>query len=306
MAITLKNNKTVRSLVNKDKLTPHLDKALAEGEFEWEYKFDGKAKDDAWHPSGDCTPSLLDLYEKATRDPNEPTEKHSVGLVKTFQVGHFWHQYLQWVVAEKLQFAGWSQIEVVGHKWWGDPIPPADVEDWPLNDHGGDMHKRMYRKENLYYLRYPEQQDGRVTPDMFKSWPSDETGMCKVRPQPFHWVRGSADICPVNIPVHGEYLVDFKTMNAHDFRQSGPPERYADKWECQLNIYMSLFDMERAIIVGVQKDSPHDLKEFHYERNQPLIDAIYTKWHIVSDCLDEGVPPTDEPEVKLPLRGINE
>ena len=38
--------------------------------------------------------------------------------------------------------------------------------------------------------------------------------------------------------------------------------------------------MEKAIILKVQKDSPHDLAEVELVRNQPLIEAIYDKWKI--------------------------
>jgi hypothetical protein len=277
MAIKLTGKNTVvRSLANKNKLTPFIDKALSEGEFEWEYKFDGKAKDDAWHPSGDCTPSLLDLYHKATGDLEE--RQFPVSLIKTFQVGHFWHQYLQWVVAEKLRFAQWEQIEVVGTKYWGD------VEE--------------FKKEDLFTQRVPD-------PEFLPNLPKDAPRAMIIKPKPYHWVRGSADICPIVIPGHGPYLVDFKTMGSHDFKRTEMPEWAAAKYECQANIYMDLFNMDQALIVCVQKDSPHDLKEFEYERNQPLIDAIYEKWHIVSDCLDQGVAPPEDEHIDLPLQGCS-
>ena len=52
-------------------------------------------------------------------------------------------------------------------------------------------------------------------------------------------------------------------------------------------------DMEKALIVAVQKDSPHEMKEFEFVRNQPLIDKIFDKWHFVSHLIDENETPTE-------------
>lgn len=119
----------------------------------------------------------------------------------------------------------------------------------------------------------------------------------------YKWATGSADIAPCRIPVAGEYLVDIKTMGSHDFKQNGLPNWCAPKYECQVNIYMDWFDLERTIILCVSKDSPHDLKEFEFRRNQPLIDAIYGKWKLVGDCLDAGIAPPEDYETPLPLVG---
>jgi len=297
---SLNKDNLVKNLVLNHKLVTHLDKAIAQFDEPWTYTYEPKEKDDAWHPSGDCTPSLHELYLKAT----SPVErKLTVSSSKNFQVGHFFHQFLQHIVVHKLGFATMDEIERRGWRWWSDPIPPADVEDWPLNDQGGDIHKRAYRKEDLYYQRYPEQKDGRVTPEMFSLWPDGHLGICKIRPKPYHWATGSADIAPCRIPGYGECIVDFKTMNSIMFKRPYPPEGFSHKWECQVNIYMDWFDQERAIIVGVQKDNPHDMKEFEYHRNQPLIDAIYDKWELVSDCIAAGVEPPADEEHELPLMG---
>ena len=66
------------------------------------------------------------------------------------------------------------------------------------------------------------------------------------------------------------------------------------------------FDLEKGLIVAIQKDAPHDMKEFEFVRNQPLIDAIYHKWNIVSQCLDEGVEPPKEEVIELPVSGAVE
>lgn len=119
----------------------------------------------------------------------------------------------------------------------------------------------------------------------------------------YGWARGSADIAPCVIPGYGEYLVDIKTMGAFDFKQPNVPGWCAAKYECQINIYMDWFDMEKCILLCVQKDSPHELKEFEYVRNQPLIDTIHAKWKLVKECFDQGVEPPENYEPQLPLVG---
>lgn len=121
--------------------------------------------------------------------------------------------------------------------------------------------------------------------------------------KPFHYATGSADIAPVTIPNEGDFLADIKTMGAHDFKRNGLPDWCAVKYEAQLNVYMDFFDLERALIVGVLKDSPHDLKEWEFHRNQPLIDAIYMKWELVSECLDERIEPPADAIIDLPIEG---
>lgn len=242
MAIKLDKSMLAKNLVLNHYLVQHIDRAIGEGEMSWDAKFEPKVGDDAWHPSGDCTPSPYVLYHKAV-DAVEGTglNPHPVSLLKTFTVGHFWHHYIQHIVVERLGFATWDEVEVRGESRWAD--------------------------------------------------------------KPFHWATGSADIAPCRIPVHGDFLVDIKTMGAHDFRPPRLPAWCASKYECQLNIYMDWFDLERAIILAVCKDSPHDFKEFHFVRNQPLIDAIYTKWKLVGDCIDQGVEPDESFDIPLPIQG---
>lgn len=107
---------------------------------------------------------------------------------------------------------------------------------------------------------------------------------------PWHYATGSGDIAPCDT---GDWrgVVDFKTMSSNQYRSSAIPEWAAGKYEAQINIYMDFFDEDSGIIVALNKDSPHAMKEFEYERNQPLIDAIYTKWEYVATCLVQGVEP---------------
>jgi len=245
MAVKVTKHSMARKLVAKTKLVVHLDKAIEQAQdFEWTYKYEPKKGDNAWHPSGDCTPTARELFDKAIGAKER--EPISGSLQKIFQVGHFWHGYLQEVIVNHLGYADWDAIERSGSKVW-----------------------------------------------------AEENG----EPKAYHWCRGSADVAPVVIPGQGEFLVDFKTMGSFDFKRTLLPDWSATKYECQMNIYMDFFDLDRAIIVGVNKDSPHEFKEFIFEKNQPLIDAIYDKWHYVSECLDTGTVPDASKEWELPIKG---
>lgn len=244
MTVKLDRTKMTTTLGKKFKLVPHLERVIQEGDFEWEYKYEPKKGDDGWHPSGDCTPTPFELWNKAM-GYSEDTRSLPY---KAFQVGHFWHAYLQHIVLEKLGFCGPDDIERRGTKVWGGS---AELE-WT---------------------------------------------------KPYHWATGSGDIAPCVIPSHGKYIVDFKTMNGRDYAQAGMPNWVANKYEAQINIYMDFFNVDKGLILCIQKDSPHDMKEFEFERNQALIDAIYEKWRLVSLCLDEGVAPPEDFDIELPFTG---
>ena len=122
------------------------------------------------------------------------------------------------------------------------------------------------------------------------------------KPAPFHAVAGSGDLAPLEAP-NWTGLVDYKTMNAANFKQQGIPPRYDAKYECQINVYMDLFDTEEAIILPINKDTG-EFKEFLYARNQPLVDVIYEKFEFVSACLDAGEPPTAEDDKMFPIKPL--
>lgn len=247
----------VKNLATNYKLVPLLERAVERwGDDEWSFEYQPKQEDDAWHPSGHCTPSIYDLYMSV----KHPEKDDRSRMHKTFMVGHFWHQYLQWVM-EVDELVKPENIERRGLKGWGEMGSKQD--------------------EVRYF---PHLKD----PILWK---------------PYHWASGAADIAPCTIPGHGDYLIDFKTMKSMDFRRQDPPAWAVDKWECQANVYLDFFDLDKAIFVGINKDSPHDLKEWEFHKNQPLIDAIYQKWELVGMCLEEGIEPPQDEDIELPLRG---
>lgn len=255
--IKLTSSNLTKNLAKRTKLVQHLDAAFSTFDEELEFKYESKEKDNAFHPSGDCTPSVVDLYSKACSiiDGDATFDPISGSLRKTFLVGHFWHAVLQHILVSKLEFAEPSAIERKGHTVWG-------------------------RTGNSF----------------------DSSSV----PSAFHWATGAADVAPCTIPKHGDFLVDFKTMNGVDFSRNSPPQWAVGKWECQLNIYMDWFDLDRSLLIGIQKDSPHEFREWEFRRNQPLIDAIYRKWEIVSICLDEDDVPHIDEDIQLPLQGVVE
>lgn len=262
MTLKFDKSKLVKNMATGNILAPFLDKVLCEFDEPWEFKYETKTPDDAWHPSGDCLLTPLTLYEHGLNH----RERVTGSILKSFMVGHFWHQFIQHVVVHKLGFADPEAIERQGMRIWGDKDITDSVE---VNLSTEDQ----------------ELWNGKVS-----------------EPLPYHWATGQGDIAPLVTP-KWTGIVDIKTMSSHQFKQNGLPDWAKDKYLCQIQIYMDLFDQERGMILAVNKDAPHDFKEFSYERDQELIDAIYAKWEFVSECLDRGEPPTDKEseEYELPL-----
>lgn len=267
----LDKSKLVLNLGKKYKLVPYLDKALSTFDEPWEFRYEPKVSDSAWHPSGHCTPPVSALYKEAIAHGKEWEAIESRGtevlvevnpdaikpeMRKAFMVGHYWHQLLQHVCLAQ-GYCDASAIERKGKKEWGIP--------------------------NTYYFG--------GSGDGFHF------------PKPYHWAAGSGDIAPCKVPGGWEGIVDFKTMSAQQYKQPNIPQWAAAKYKCQINIYMDFFDLDHGIILCINKDAPHDFKEFEYERDQTLIDAIYEKWQFVTECLDAGVEITeaDDSHFVLPV-----
>jgi hypothetical protein len=258
----------VKDLGKKEKLVPYLDKVWETFDEPFTFDYTPKVGDHGWHPSSHCTPTVTELYDYALAFIREhpvpepgsitvpgPVERMGAKNRKAFIVGHYWHQVLQYIICNKLEWCGLDDVERRG------------IHDWNSGSEGPMP--------------------------------------------PFHYVTGSGDIVPCVAP-NWTGLVDIKTMKHDHFRQNSlPQDTYggdystADKYECQVNIYMDLFNQDSAIILAVDKDTG-DFKEFVFERNQDLIDTIYDKWKFVSHLLDTpGAEPllTDNELFPLPLTG---
>lgn len=158
-------------------------------------------------------------------------------------------------------------------------------------------------------VRYELAEPKAIERQGFKGW-GEDFGLPKDFEQtifqPFHVCVGSADVAPANIPRHGDYLIDFKTMGSVHFKAVALPDFFREKYECQINIYMDFFDYDKALIVGINKDTPHDMKEIEYRRNDELVEAIYNKWKFISECLEHNEPPSelDDADFELPLEQL--
>jgi hypothetical protein len=101
---------------------------------------------------------------------------------------------------------------------------------------------------------------------------------------------GTMDLAKVSIPGHGDWLVDIKTMNKPMFEQ-GADERTMLKWKAQVSCYMDWCGMNKAMILAISKDSPHDMREYQILKDQIMLDEIYDRWTYVAQCLRTGVEP---------------
>lgn len=101
---------------------------------------------------------------------------------------------------------------------------------------------------------------------------------------------GTGDLVDVEIPGHGTWLVDIKTMNKVQFEQ-GADEFTMAKWQAQVNCYMDFFKADKAMVLAICKDSPHAMREYQIAPNDVLLQEIYDRWIYVENCLREGVEP---------------
>lgn len=286
MATRLKKNAGNRNLIQalglNYRVAPFIDKFIDENpEYSWTFTLEPKIGDDAFHPSGDCTPSVYELwYSKKFPEPRALT----ISNKKTFSLGHYYHQWLQDILV-RIDFCKPEDLEVRGgHHWDTDPIwmgsedwSDGDIErPWPGNAWAlWPNRTKKYEYEGELY-------------DAFGCW----------RPHPYHWCTGSADALPT-LPDGTQPIVDFKSMASRDMAVDYPPERYVKKWECQGAMYCEWHDRDEIIFIGVNKDSPHNFKEFTFKRNPELVNAIYEKWQIVSYALDEDVELAEEDDIDL-------
>lgn len=104
-------------------------------------------------------------------------------------------------------------------------------------------------------------------------------------------VRGFVDIARCVVPNRGTYLVDIKTMNARIYAQQTLPATTLEKYEAQVKLYLEFEDLDEAIILAAEKDSPHRFKEILVQRDPLFVDDVMEQWETVVDALVEEVPP---------------
>lgn len=104
---------------------------------------------------------------------------------------------------------------------------------------------------------------------------------------------GTADLVDVEIPGHGQWLVDIKTMSKPEF-EAGASQFTFQKWEAQVSCYMDWLGTEKAMVLAVCKDSPHQMREYQIVKNKLLLSQIYDRWSYVADCVRNDREPVYE------------
>ncbi len=104
---------------------------------------------------------------------------------------------------------------------------------------------------------------------------------------------GTGDLVDVEIPGHGHWLVDIKTMKKSEY-ESGPQELTMKKWTAQVSCYMDWFLSPKAMILAFCKDSPHEMREFQIIRDDVMLKGIYDRWSYVQHCIDKGIEPSED------------
>lgn len=103
---------------------------------------------------------------------------------------------------------------------------------------------------------------------------------------------GTGDLIDVDIPGHGKWLVDIKTMNKPEFER-GADEYTFKKWSAQVSCYMDWFEADKAMVLAISKDSPHNMREYQIQRDDNLLREIYDRWSYVRWCIDNNEIPSD-------------
>ena len=119
-------------------------------------------------------------------------------------------------------------------------------------------------------------------------------------------MTGATDVARCSIAGHGDYLVDIKTMGGFSFKQENMRPDMWYKYHSQIQVYMDWHDMDQALILGVNKDTPHDFREWEIKRDPSVADAVYEKWETVADAVVADLPPncTCSDPTACPVRGL--
>jgi hypothetical protein len=179
---------------------------------------------------------------------------------------------------------------------------PDEETQRPLRKYGPVGHFWHQFLQHIM-VRYDMCELSDVEREGFKAWTPlvKEPGVsAKWDARPFHACVGQADVAPWTHKDH-DYIVDFKTMASRNFQRVALPDSFAAKYICQMNIYMDLFGYDRALIVAINKDTPHDFKEFEYRLDHDLVDLIYAKWVYVAGCLEDGQRPDADDDAHFAL-----
>ena len=120
------------------------------------------------------------------------------------------------------------------------------------------------------------------------------------------WIRGFSDIARANVPGHDEpVLVDIKSMASRLYSLGTLPGTKDAEYRAQVSLYLELEDLDTGIIICVEKDNPHRMREVRVERDGELVDSILEKWEYVADALAaEEIPDCTCGDKKCPAADV--
>lgn len=107
-----------------------------------------------------------------------------------------------------------------------------------------------------------------------------------------HHVRGRADLI-AHHPTHGPILVEYKTRTARKFDET----EVMPSWEAQVSLACDNLgerydtDFTFGLVIMIETGWPFRLKELRVERNDKLLEEIYTKFDYVRRSIEANVPP---------------
>lgn len=119
----------------------------------------------------------------------------------------------------------------------------------------------------------------------------DFDGSCVTENGNPYRIRGFIDVARCEVPNAGTYLVDIKTVNARIYAQDSFPLSTMEKYEAQVKLYLEFEDLDEAIILAVEKDSPHRFKEFRVQRDPEFVDETIVRWESIVDAVAQGEVP---------------
>ena len=126
--------------------------------------------------------------------------------------------------------------------------------------------------------------------DLDKDWRKDPK-IKSVLKEGGWWGRGYTDVATCSVPKHGDFLIDIKTVNSYHFKLDRLPEHTMAKYEVQCQLYMDWHKQDQAILLCVQKDSPHAFKEFVFKRDPDVAEGVYERWDTLAEAIQTGTPP---------------
>jgi len=134
---------------------------------------------------------------------------------------------------------------------------------------------------------------------------ADFDGSCVTESGNPYRVRGYLDVARCTIPNVGEYLVDIKTVNSRLYNQANLPYSTMEKYEAQVKLYLEFEDLPEAIILAIEKDSPHRFKEFRIQRDPDFVNDVVLRWESVVDAVALGeLPDCTCGDRTCPVKGI--